>query len=172
MNHKVFVVVFVAVIMFVGYAPGLVTFVNIGRSMAAGSQALAFSGHGGVYGFYGPCIIRHFSYTWCLNIFSNTAPGGLITVSKHVVGGPAKPSDFIMGVYSGCNGGKTTLFPGSEKGTTVSLGPTSCMYSTTESGPFIHDYKNTVSANCSGLLNPGDKKICIVTNTFIPGDHT
>jgi len=32
-------------------------------------QAFAFSHHGGAYGFYGPCVIRHFSYTWCINRF-------------------------------------------------------------------------------------------------------
>jgi hypothetical protein len=167
MNHKVFVVVFVAVIMFVGN--GLVTIVSISSSMVAESQAFAFSGHGGAYAFYGPCITGHFSYTWCLNGFSTKRPG-LVTVIKHVVGGPAKPSDFIMGVYSGCNG-KTTSFPGSERGTTVSLGPTSCAYSITESGPFIHSYKNTVSGNCPHVLNPADMQSCIVTNTFVPGDH-
>ncbi|MGB8935414.1 MAG: hypothetical protein WCC17_09960 [Candidatus Nitrosopolaris sp.] len=35
----------------------------------ADHQALSFSQQGGAYGFYGPCIIRHFSYTWCLNRF-------------------------------------------------------------------------------------------------------
>lgn len=42
-----------------------------GVPIVAGHQTLAFSGHGhgGAYGFYGPCIIRHFSYTWCLNRF-------------------------------------------------------------------------------------------------------
>jgi hypothetical protein len=76
-----------------------------------------------------------------------------------------------MGVVSGCNG-QTTSFPGSVTGTTVSLGPKSCAYSVTERGPFIHDYSNTVSGDCSGYLNPGDKKTCVVTNTFVPGDHT
>lgn len=41
--------------------------------IVADHQALAFSGyhhgHGGAYGFYGPCIIHGFSYTWCLNRF-------------------------------------------------------------------------------------------------------
>jgi hypothetical protein len=98
-------------------------------------------------------------------------PPGLVTVSKHVVGGPAMPSDFIMGVFSGCNG-QTTSFLGSESGTTVSLGPTSCAYSITERGPFIHNYTNTVSGDCRFVLNPGDIQTCIVTNTFVPGDHT
>jgi hypothetical protein len=97
-------------------------------------------------------------------------PPGLVTVIKHVVGGHAKPSDFLMGVFSGCNG-QTTSFPGSEKGTTVSLGPTSCSYAITEQGPFIHNYTNALSANCPRVLNPGDKQTCIVTNTFVPGDH-
>ena len=40
-----------------------------GVPIVADHQALAFSHHGGAYGFYGPCIINHFSYTWCLNRF-------------------------------------------------------------------------------------------------------
>lgn len=64
MNHKglaqIVAVVSVAVILFVA--------ANIGP-IVADHQALAFSHHGGAYGFYGPCIIRHFSYTWCLNRF-------------------------------------------------------------------------------------------------------
>jgi hypothetical protein len=47
-----------------------------GAAIVADHQALAFSGHrhGGAYGFYGPCIIKGyswgtkgFSFTWCLN---------------------------------------------------------------------------------------------------------
>lgn len=153
MNHKA-----LAPIVAVGFV-GLILFVgaNIGP-VVPDHQTLAFSGHGGAYGFYGPCIIRHFSYTWCLNGFS-TEPPGLV------------PSHFTMGVFSGCNG-QTTSFPDSENGTAVSLGPKSCVYSITERGPFIHDYRNTVSGDCGGYLNPGDKKTCLVTNTFVPGDHT
>jgi hypothetical protein len=55
---KVFVLVFVAVIMFVGNA--LVTIVSIGGSMVAGSQASAFSGHGRAYGFYVSIYIVQF----------------------------------------------------------------------------------------------------------------
>jgi hypothetical protein len=45
-----------------------------GATIIADRQALAFldghgHGHGGAYGFYGPCIIKGFSYTWCLNRF-------------------------------------------------------------------------------------------------------
>ena len=42
-----------------------------GAAIVADHQALAFLGHhhGGAYGFYGPCIIHGFSYTWCLNRF-------------------------------------------------------------------------------------------------------
>jgi hypothetical protein len=167
MNHKGLALVpFLAVLSIVVILGGANT-----DFIVVYQQTLAFSGHGGAYGFYGPCIIRHFSYTWCLNIFSTKAPGGLLTVINHVVGGPAKPSDFIMGVFSGCNA-KTTSFPGSERGTTVSLGPTSCAYNITERGPFINNYTLTVSGECSGYLNPGDKKTCIETNTFVPGDHT
>jgi hypothetical protein len=51
------IAIFVAVVLFAGAA------------IVADHQALAFHGHGGAYGFYGPCIINHFSYTWCLNRF-------------------------------------------------------------------------------------------------------
>jgi hypothetical protein len=47
-----------------------------GAAIVADHQALAFRGHGGAYGFYGPCIIKGyswgtkgFSFTWCLNRF-------------------------------------------------------------------------------------------------------
>jgi len=43
---KVFVIVFVAVIMFVGNA--LLTIISIGGSMVAGSQGSVLSGHGRV----------------------------------------------------------------------------------------------------------------------------
>jgi hypothetical protein len=165
MNHKALAIPIVVVVSIAVILVGA----NIGP-IVADHQTLAFSGHGGAYGFYGPCIIRHYSYTWCLNAFS-TKPPGPITVSKHVVGGPAKPSDFVMGVLSGCNG-QTTSFPDSESGNAVSLGPKFCVYSITERGPFIHDYRDTVSGDCGGYLNPGDKKTCMVTNTFVPGDHT
>ncbi|MFY9868868.1 MAG: hypothetical protein WAK17_04045 [Candidatus Nitrosopolaris sp.] len=35
-------------------------------TLVADHQAFAYSHHGGAYG---PCVIRHFSYTWCINRF-------------------------------------------------------------------------------------------------------
>jgi hypothetical protein len=57
MNHKRLAIVpIVAVISITVMFGGP----NIG-AIVEDHQILAFSGHGAAYGFYGPCIIRHFS---------------------------------------------------------------------------------------------------------------
>lgn len=94
---------------------------------------------------------------------------GVITVIKHVVGGNAHAWDFIMGVTSGCDGTEK-LFPGTESGTPVTLGPTTCAYSITERGSAIYNYTYSFSGDCGGYLNPGDKEKCVWTNTYV--NHT
>jgi hypothetical protein len=87
-----------------------------------------------------------------------------LTVTKLVIndnGGSALPSDFTMLV----NGTDVSLasFPGDAAGVTVEMDAGA--FSVSESGPF--GYQPNYSADCSGTINVGEVKSCVVTNDDI-----
>ncbi|MFH0828989.1 MAG: NEW3 domain-containing protein [Candidatus Kerfeldbacteria bacterium] len=87
-----------------------------------------------------------------------------LTVIKHVVndnGGTKNASDFQLHI-SGTVGNHDVT--GAEApGVTVNVNPGT--YNVTEDP--VYGYAASYSANCSGTLNPGDDKVCTVTNNDI-----
>jgi len=74
-------------------------------------------------------------------------------------------SDFTMHVNG--NNPSPFDFPGSESGTSVSIAPGS--YAVSETKPTLSSsqgFKATFSKDCTGEINDGDTKTCIVTNKF------
>jgi hypothetical protein len=142
---------------------------------------------GGV--FYGPCFHPYpFSYTWCLKRESISTPGILIVrvdFGGAIDEGPAHghAGDFTIHVNAaGINCNNYPPFRGSA-GQPVSLGPGSCTYSITETGPYIQNYTSSVSSDsdcsrggsgivASGTLNPGETNSCTITQRYAPFPHT
>ena len=69
-------------------------------------------------------------------------------------------SDFIIHVNG--NNQSPDVFPGSEKGTDVTLGAGN--YEVRETGG---SYKAELGDDCSGVIHAGETKTCIITNTFV-----
>jgi YVTN family beta-propeller protein len=104
------------------------------------------------------------------NTFVKPSPPAL-TVIKKVInqggGTGGKASDFTISV-SGNNPSPRSFQGNSNTGTIVKLQPG--RYSVAESGPT--GYSSNYSSDCSGTINSGQAKNCIITNTynpFIPG---
>ncbi len=80
-------------------------------------------------------------------------------------GSNAQASDFTM--HTNRNNTSPTDFPGYESGVDVQLaaGP----YGVTETKPITtntgHQYSSSLSLDCVGIINDGQTKTCIVTNT-------
>ena len=85
---------------------------------------------------------------------------GTLVVIKHVIndnGGTSTARDFTIDV--------SRSFPGAESpGTNVALSPGS--YSVSEKGPT--GYVQSLSGDCSGIINAGDSKVCTITNNDNP----
>ncbi len=87
-----------------------------------------------------------------------------LKVIKHVInddGGTAVASDFWISLYG--NNPVPNSFPGSEEGVEIKINPG--YYSVNEYGSF--EYNTSYSAECSGLIEMGDNKTCIITNDDI-----
>lgn len=100
-------------------------------------------------------------------ITANDEPARLVVI-KQVInddGGTAAASDFTM--YVGGNNPSPNYFQGSETGTEVEIGPgyyyVGEYYST--------GYSQTNSPECSGYINLGETKTCVITNDDIPQAH-
>ena len=101
----------------------------------------------------------------CPSPIPTPLPGSLtfLSVSTKVINnnaGTNNPSDFTITVTG--NSPSPNTFPGNsrEGGTTVSLKPSS--YKVTETGP--SGYTSSFSSDCSGQINAGQNRACIITN--------
>ena len=97
------------------------------------------------------------------NVYQPIPTMAKLMVSKKVINngiGDKNPSDFTITVSG--NSPSPNTFPGNsrEGGTTVSLKPGS--YKVTETGP--SGYTSSFSSDCSGQINAGQDKACIITN--------
>jgi YVTN family beta-propeller protein len=97
------------------------------------------------------------------NVYQPIPTMAKLMVSKKVINngiGDKNPSDFTITVSG--NSPSPNTFPGNsrEGGTAVSLKPGS--YKVTESGP--SGYTSSFSSDCSGQINAGQDKACIITN--------
>jgi YVTN family beta-propeller protein len=101
------------------------------------------------------------------NTFVKPSPP-VLTVIKEVInqggGTGGKPSDFTINV-SGNNPSPRSFQGKSNTGTIVKLQPG--RYSVAESGPT--GYSSNYSSDCSGTMNSGQAKNCIITNKYSPG---
>ena len=106
-------------------------------------------------------------FTYCSEVWIEVQYGvntGQITVIKEVVndhGGQAKPSDFTIFL----NDPSGTSFPGDESGTTIEL-DAGTAYNVTETGPA--GYQATFVGDCTGTIEAGIVKLCIISNDDIP----
>jgi hypothetical protein len=100
-------------------------------------------------------------------IITNTFSVAHLTVIKHVIndnGGTRTSKDFTISV-SGNNVSPQSTFAGAESpGTSVTLSPGS--FSVSETGPA--GYTQSLSGDCSGTINAGDRKVCTITNNDNP----
>jgi hypothetical protein len=99
----------------------------------------------------------------CTLTFDDNAPR--LTVIKHVQnnnGGTAVAGDFTMNV-TGTNVSDPS-FGGDESGNTITLDPGA--YSVTEANQ--SGYTVLTGTNCSGTINLGEARTCVITNTDIP----
>ncbi len=81
----------------------------------------------------------------------------MLTVVKHVVGGPLSAVNFLLHVNDGEG------FPGSETGTSFSYLAAPFQYSVTESPAAEY---NASYDNCSGVIGIGGHETCTVTNSY------
>ena len=86
-----------------------------------------------------------------------------VVVAVDVVGGTAKSSDFAVMVTG--NNPDPSQFQGSSVGTDVSLG--AGPYNVTEPSP-LANYDASYSSACSGTIQNGDHKRCVITDTYVP----
>ena len=84
----------------------------------------------------------------------------VVTQVNNEGGGKKNPSDFTIQVDG--NNPNPSSFPGDSDGIIVKLDQGK--YSVSESGP--SDYTVSKSGSCSGTINPGQTKICTITNTY------
>src|ERR687898_175409 len=84
----------------------------------------------------------------------------VVTQVNNELGGSKNPSDFTIQVDG--NNPNPSSFPGDSDGIIVKLDQGK--YSVSESGP--SDYTVSKSGSCSGTINPGQTKICTITNTY------
>jgi hypothetical protein len=90
----------------------------------------------------------------------NPPTTGTLTVIKHVVGGNGVASDFTINVTG--TSPIPASFPGSESGTSVSLGAGD--YSVSETP--VSGYTPAYSAGCEGTIAAGEAKTCTITNSL------
>ncbi len=97
---------------------------------------------------------------------TNDDAAAMLVVKKHVVndnGGTLDAINFTLNVTG--NQPDPSSFPGSEDGTVVILGAGS--YSVDEDE--VSGYEKTLGEDCSGTIENGESKTCIITNDDQPG---
>ena len=85
---------------------------------------------------------------------------GHLVVIKHVInddGGTSTAGDFTIDVSRSFSGAESP-------GTDITLTPG--LFKVSETGPA--DYTQTLSGDCSGIINAGDNKVCTITNNDNP----
>lgn len=100
-----------------------------------------------------------------IEIATSTVATSTLTIVKNVIndnGGTATSSDFTINLF---DGSATSTFNGSSTGTIFSFNGTTT-YSVTENA--TSTYTASSSADCSGTLNPGENKVCTLTNDDVP----
>ncbi len=111
---------------------------------------------GDCYSFAAPGEIKNCTIT------NDDIPPAYLNVYKYVFGiGNVSPSEFTINIFG--NNPSIISFPGSENGVNVTM--SEGYYSVYEG--WYPNYNPMYSNDCSGYMNPGDVKICKVSNYYI-----